>query len=610
MRRISVLFLLGVMAALGLWYGMRGGSSQKAASANVTTLLPRETLAFVHLPDFNRTRDQWHETELYKLWREPAMQEFLQKPMTQMRKAGAAQQRIQELQSLHMRDAFFAITSVENSQPKMMGGFRFKGEKEDAEKVINGWRGQRLDDGAPAPRQTVEYQKHRIDVTADGGLMIATVFDGDWFFAANDLDALKALLDRADKRVTDAATTLSTEENFTAAFAKIPAAYAVFAYGRLDRYFERLAAKLPQDGAATDQATMLRQVKNIAGATSFEGGRIRDVLFVTMPKMNEAADLTRSSLALATAESFLYGASILNLPKQMDLPAAPASSGRGFSAVIQRLVAAFSANGITLDTWNNAFGTELGVIGDWPANSRLPALLATLPVKNAEQANSIMRAMTQAAGADSTWVATEEGGIRYYAQPPANPMVPVAPTVAITNDRAVLGLDRNSVEAALQRSSGASALAGAETFKSAEALVPAAKHSFWYVDTALLYTRLDATVRPMLIMGAAFVPAIAQAVDLSKVPPADVITRHLSPIVLSQTYEGDGYRMESIGPVSIYQAALGIAGVSGAGAAFYNGQLGGGQSAGGVAPNPAPNILPPAPALASPSPNRSPEPGR
>jgi hypothetical protein len=114
--------------------------------------LPRDTLAFVHLPDFNRTREQWHETELYKLWREPAMQEFLQKPMTQMPKAAGAQQRIQELQSLHMRDAFFAITSVENNQPKMVGGFRFKGEKEDAEKVINGWRAQRLDnaDGGTA----------------------------------------------------------------------------------------------------------------------------------------------------------------------------------------------------------------------------------------------------------------------------------------------------------------------------------------------------------------------------------------------------------------------------------------------------------------------------
>jgi hypothetical protein len=170
--------------------------------------------------------------------------------------------------------------------------------------------------------------------------MIATVYDGDWFFAANDLEALKMLLDRADKRMTDAATTLAKEESFTAAFAKIPAGYAVFAYGRLDRYFAKLATKLPQDGNAADQATMLRQVKNIAGATSFEGGKIRDVLFVTMPKMNDAADLTRSSLSLATAESFLYGASILNLPKQMDLrPRRRRRRGAGFSAGISDLSA-------------------------------------------------------------------------------------------------------------------------------------------------------------------------------------------------------------------------------------------------------------------------------
>ena len=430
MRRFLVLFFIGAAAAVAIWLGMRGGA-EKASSTNVTTLLPRETLAFAHLPDFNRMREHWHETELYKLWREPAMQEFLEKPLTQMPKTARAQQTVSDLVRLQVRDAFFAILSVEENRPKMAGGFRFKGDREDAEKVVNGWRAQGTGNAATAPRERVQHENHRIEITTDGELTIATVYAGEWFFAANDLGALKALLDRTDRRQADAAMTLAADESFVAAFKKMPVAYAVFAYARLDRYFERLAAKLPQDGSATDQSTMLRQVKNIAGATVFDGGRIRDVLFVTMPQTAETPDLTRSSLALATAESFLYGATFLRLPKQMDLPAAQAATGRGLPGMLQRLTGTFAANGITLETWNGAFGDELGVIGDWPAVSRLPALLATLPVKNAEEANRIATALTAAAGEESTWVASEEDGIRYYAQPPANPMVPVAPTIGI-----------------------------------------------------------------------------------------------------------------------------------------------------------------------------------
>jgi hypothetical protein len=607
MKRFVLLLFIGVAAAFGIWFGMRG-TSQKAASSSVTALLPRETIAFVHLPDFNRTREQWHGTDLYKLWREPAMQEFLQKPLSRAPQTGTAQQKINELATLQMRDAFFAITAWKDDQPKMVGGFRFKGEREDAEKVIGSWRAQAQESVPTAKRETLDYERNRIELMSDGALTLATVYTKDWFFAANDLDTLKALLDRLEKRASEAATTLGEEENFAAAFKKIPMSYALFAYGRLDQYMSRLAAKRPPDAQANDQTATLRQIKSIAGATAFEAGKIRDVLVVTMPKMHETPELTRSSLALATGESFLYGASFLNFPKQMDLPnAAPVAAGGGFPAALQRMLGTLSASGITLETWNSAFGSEVGVIGNWPATSRLPALLATLPVKDAEKANQIATAMTAGAGEESTWVPSEEEGVRYYAQAPANPMIPVAPTIGITHKVAVLGLDRVSVEAAIKRSSERSTLATADNFKAAEALVPVPQHTFWYLDAALLYNRLDATLRPMLVMGAAFVPAIAQAVDLSKVPAPEVVTRHLSPIVISQSYEGDGYRMESVGPVSIYHAGIGLAAITGLGAKFYQGQMRSGTAPSAIDPGEPDGAAAAAAAPSSPLPSPSPE---
>jgi hypothetical protein len=36
------------------------------------------------------------------------------------------------------------------------------------------------------------------------------------------------------------------------------------------------------------------------------------------------------------------------------------------------------------------------------------------------------------------------------------------------------------------------------------------------------------------------------------------VTKHLSPIVSSQRYDGDGYVAESMGPITLNQAAIGL----------------------------------------------------
>ena len=77
---------------------------------------------------------------------------------------------------------------------------------------------------------------------------------------------------------------------------------------------------------------------------------------------------------------------------------------------------------------------------------------------------------------------------------------------------------------------------------------------------------------------AALMPSVAENVDVGKLPAAEVITAHLSPLVISQSYSGQGYRVEALGPVSIFQAAVGGIVASGAGAGFYNKQMQPGQA--------------------------------
>ena len=147
----------------------------------------------------------------------------------------------------------------------------------------------------------------------------------------------------------------------------------------------------------------------------------------------------------------------------------------------------------------------------------------------------------------------------------------------------IAGADAGSVEAAMKRiAAGNSDLAASKVLQIADRSVPAAEEAFTYVDPALIYTRIDATFRPVLLMGAAFLPAISETIELNKLPTPEAITKHLSPIVMSQRYDGDGHISQSVGPVTVYQTVVGAGGLGAAAASSIR------------TPDPGPTLLPPA----------------
>ena len=79
MKRLTLLILALAVAAFAGWYFWN--LSQRISSAPVSALLPRDTIFLAHMPDFNQTRDQWHHSDIYQLYREPAVQDFLRKPL-------------------------------------------------------------------------------------------------------------------------------------------------------------------------------------------------------------------------------------------------------------------------------------------------------------------------------------------------------------------------------------------------------------------------------------------------------------------------------------------------------------------------------------------------
>jgi len=550
MKRFLLFLIISALCAVAVSLALR--VTKKTSNAAVTALLPRETIALAHLPDFRQTRSEWYRSDLYQLYAEPAVQEFLRNPLARLRGQNSFSQTTQEIEQLDPKDAFVALTSTQNDSSKIVGGFRFRGSQSDAEIVIAKWRASALGKSA-VKGETVDYQQHRIENYTVGLVNVITVYDDHWFFASNDFAELKAILDRADGRVQDRQSLLSTDETFRAAMAEMPATYALCLYLQPKVFAERLSAS-----QSANQRTLLQQIRSVCATTRFDGGKMHDVIFIGTPKLEQDAELTRSSAGLGTKDTFFYVASLLNFSQQLAL-LDPATTGNFVGASVQKIAKALAAAGVTADEWRAAFGSELGALADWPANMHWPSAFVSFPVTDAARAKKIATILAHASDEDAHWKELDRNGVHYLSMQSGGGFLVMRPTIAVSDRIMIMGLDERTVEGAIQRSANPSSeLPNSAAYKGAVRAVPAPTNFFAYIDTPLFYSRLDATLRPVLLMGAAFLPAVNENVDLSRVPPAELVTKHLSPIVTSQRYKGEGYVTESIGPITLSQSGIAL----------------------------------------------------
>ncbi len=498
MRRILLLIVAVAVAAYAGWYYWN--FSQQISGAPVAGLLPRDTIFLAHMPDFNRTQNEWYQSDIYQLYREPAVQDFLRKPLGNVQKQNSVSQTLQEMEQLDPKNVFFALTSISDSAPSVVGGFRFRGTQEEVERVIGKWRAMLLDEGPETKGEKLQYQGHEIYVAKATPFTLATTYARPWFFAATNVAELKAMLDRVDRRAKNSGETLDKDEAYRTATSHRPSNYAASFYLQPKAFSE---------------------------------------------------------------ETFFYLALLLNLGEKMETLNQAATLG----GAVQKAFQDFAISGIAADDWKAAFGLELGALADWPSSAHWPSLLLTLPVLDVAKASKIIEAFTRA-DEGAIWTQTEKDGVRYFSKQSAATLIAITPTIALSDRIFIAGFNPVSVEEAVKRSGASSSeLADSQTYKAAERLLPAPTNFFSYVDTALLYSRLDASLRPMLLMAAPFMPAITRSVDLGKIPSPDVITKHLSPIVSSQRYDRDGYVAESLGPITLDQAAIGLAILSSVGTA-------------------------------------------
>src|ERR1051325_1021611 len=465
MKRILVVLIALAVAAFAGWYYWK--FSQRISSAPVAALLPRATIFVAQIPDFNRALDEWQHCDIYQLYREPAVQEFLRKPLGNVPKTDAVSQTLRELEQLAPKNAFVALTSIENNNPKVVGGFRFNGSQEEAERIIGKWRSELTGQNSSLKREKLQYQGREIEVVKSGSFSIASVYNPPWFFVGTDATDVQQLLDRVDRRAPNPDDRIDKDETYRAAISRRPSHDVAFFYLQPKTFAQRLAALRAAVGStpAPGEGTMLEKMRWVTGSMRFENGKMHDVFFMGMPKLEQNATLTRASLPLGTKETFFYLAMLLNLGERMDtVNQAAALAGT-------KVFQALNDSGITAADWKAAFGIELGSLATWPASARWPSLLITMPVTDATKAGKIVDVLLRADESGS-WTTSDRDGVHYFSKQSAASFVAISPTIALSDRILIVGLDPTSVEEAIKRARGSSSeLAESQTYKGAERLL-------------------------------------------------------------------------------------------------------------------------------------------
>ncbi|HEX3817029.1 MAG TPA: hypothetical protein VHW03_01935 [Chthoniobacterales bacterium] len=563
MKKLLLVVVAALVIALGLWIAFRVVQANRALA--VAELLPKTTLFLAEVPDFKSAREQWRSSDLHAIWREPAVQTWLQKPFGRLQQNQRGRQMFDDFLRLRPTDGFVALTSIEKDEPKLVGGFHFDASAADVRSFVQEYEGRAQAKSGGSAGETITYQQHQIETVDLGRFVVARVYDRDWFFVANDVAALKALLDRADRLSKAPRDSLRESDAFQGGTQPLPAHYAAMVYLAPQPLVERVLPLVSMAGqsAATAQLQKLKEVRSVAGTLGFANGKMSEATFVAMPRRGPEEKVSRPSLPAADANTFFYSDALLHWLAGGQLTAGSSAIPR--PAFLQQFSGALVRQGITQADLQAAFGDEMELIGQWPPGSRWPTLLASLPVRDAARARKIADALTSVEIGGSAWARTQQNGVNLYNLPGLGGLIPVTLTLAVSDKKLVAGSDATAVAAAVQSTPPpAEPLEKNERFRDAAAQVPAAGSAFDYIDTRLLFERIDASLRPLLVMSAAIYPALGNKINVAQLPPPDAIAKHLSPIVMSQRYTDGGYLSESVGPITFNEATIGAASAVGA----------------------------------------------
>lgn len=556
----KLLLALIVFAALAVPAGIYWRRTRAPHVARGAELAPADAILFAQIPSIPRTAERWKLTSLAQLLREPEMKAFLEKPMAKMAGDSPWMAQFETLHNLSPGEAFLTVTSIDGPEPRFVAGFSFGGSRREVERLLEQpWAA--LKSARPAGRaELVNYGAAEIESFTDKDAVAAGVFRDDWYFFGNDLALLEQTLDRYDGKNGASAGGLATAPGFVEATAPLPADRDALIVAQLGQVMERVTALMLASGQSLDgkQLADLKKTKAIAASTKLDGADFRDTIFILSTDNKAEPPLARHALSLTSSATLLLFATAL--PATIELPDSATAALTLVLPNIAPMQKSLAAHGLSFSDWNQAFGPEFGAAMDWPQGLMQPSFVLTLDVRDAVKARAFTDVLTGPLPGSPAWTKTEtDGAITYSA--PAEGLGLISPTFALTDRFLIAGFSADSVALAETKlKSGEANLGSSAPFLTAEKTVAPATSSFAYLDLRGLFERAYGTFRPFIIMSLAFAPVAGEWIDGGKLPSTETFTKHLGPIVMSQSTTATGTLLESTGTLTINQVLVAAVG--------------------------------------------------
>lgn len=533
---IAVLILL-VLAGSAIWIWRATGITDAAV------LVPADTVALVSLPDFPRTLMRWPETTLSKIGAELEMKAFLEKPLQYLSKNRGGDEAADILVKLKPGRIFVATLSVLENKPTILVGFQYWGGKESYVDAVARLR-QEIAGEQPVQEPTQEdYHGIEITSTKQNEVSIFSATAGWWGFLSNDLDALKATLDRASGRVRE--NSLAENTRFQTVKSHLLADPDLILYVQPQAVLDSLLAMGSSLGAQSipQQIDQARKVEAFGATIKLDGADMHDQIFVLRPDPPEIGSLSHKAARFAGKNAVAYFDFVANIA--------------GISTMASNILPGGTANlsgdqqSEISSLLSGAFGPECAVTVSWEKQLELDGLLAVEVRDSARAEEFLEKVLTHF---PETAVREVDGG-RNYSFPALRSSF-ANPSLTLTKEFLLIGLNDDTLAAARQTVNSGESLESSPTFASVLPSYTAANEVFGYVDTRGLFEHGYPVVQQILRFGAALMPGISDVIDSSKLPDTTTIAPHLNPIVFSQSRLPDGYLVDSRGPITMNQAVI------------------------------------------------------
>lgn len=542
---IAVLIVIGGL----LFFKVAVGPS------NPATFLPASTLGYVAITDLLQTASRWNQTSLAKISQETDVKKFLEKPLGKLVGAnttpGAPSATSGKpsadlgkvLLDLKPNRIFVSVQTLSEQEFQAVMGLQHWGGAASFHRAVAELI-RRLPDGQSAVATRETHGKFEIETYQLPNLNLSAVRWKNWGLIANDITALKAVLDSATQSEIPK---LADDPLYQSTLAPLSKKPDLLAFLRVGPVLDTLLNAGKQLGASAipQQVNAIREAQAIGFSTKLDGPDLHDVLFIRTHKpLPLPPRLSSDEIEFTNVNSigfFEFAFDWDRLKPDESLASAPGTPADAL-ALLDRLHSEA----------RDAFASQAAVVVNWPDGAMRPQAGFVIKARDREKATQFIE-QTLASFTGQASISTDGNASIYQFAPAGGGLI--RPSLALVDSYVVATVDENDLRGILTSRRDQTTLTKNPRFAAGSEFWKSANRGFGYIDTAAVFERSYGALRPILLFAAAVSPQQSEYWNLDSLPETASIARHLNPIVYSQRAMTEGIVLESSGPITINQAA-------------------------------------------------------